>query len=396
MATWVGDDRDRLDALAADIAALFDDAEQRLRRALAVQVAAGLEQHPENVARAVDLAALRRDAQQIVGALRALLPDQVDRLLAVAREDGALAALQELSALADVPDVTSAARAPAGAGAASALTADLTNALDDVTARILRWPDDVYRRVVAQSTTDLLLGLGATQRTVQARSWQQLVRQGVSGFTDKRGRRWNLATYVEMATRTAAHRAWEQHHTAALVERGVDLVSIVVGRGACEVCSRWAGKVLRVDDGPTGRLRVRSAVDDGAVTVRVVGTLAQARAHGWQHPNCRCRPVAYLPGLSVIEDVTTYDPDAERSRAKLRELERETRKAKADAAAAVDAEQRAAANARVRDLQGRIREHVDEHGLMRQRRREQISLGNRRLTDGPTVTRRPVAPSQRA
>jgi len=82
--------------------------------------------------------------------------------------------------------------------------------------------------------------------------------------------------------------------------------------------------------------------------------------------------------LSVVADVTTYDPEAERARARLRELERETRKAKADAAAAVDDVQRRAANDRVRDLQARIRGHVADTGLMRQRYREQISLGNRR------------------
>lgn len=393
MVTWVPDDRDTLDTYAADLAALFDDAEQQLRRALAVQVAAGLAQNPDDVAKALDLAALRQDAQRIAAALRDALPDEVERLLTIASESGALAALQEMSALANVPDVSAATRLVPGAPAAAAMTADLTNALEDVTVRILRWPDDVYRRAVALSVSDLQLGLGATQRTVQATGWQRLVRQGVSGFQDRLGRRWNLATYVEMASRTAARRAWTEQHTTTMVEHGVHLVSIVVGSGACKACADWAGKVLRGDDGPTGRLRVLSAVGDDEIAVHVAGTLADARQHGWQHPNCRCRPVAYLPGLSTIEDVTTYDPVAERARAKLRDLEVRVRRAKADAAAAVDEAQRRDANATVRDLQSRIRDHVDEHGLMRQRNREQTSLGNR---VGAARAGRTAAPSMRA
>lgn len=393
MPTWVPDDRDALDALAADLAAMFADAEQRLAATLAVQVAAGLQDG--DVVKALNLAELRRDAERITGALRSLYPDQLERILAVAAEHGATAALGELADVAGLPDLT-AAKVPAGTAAATALVADLTNALDDVTVRILRWPDDVYRRAVAQASTDLLLGLGATSKTVQARAWQQLVTQGVTGFTDVTGRRWNLATYVEMATRTAARRAWDDQHDGVLRTASVELVSIVVGSGACKRCADWAGKILRLDDGDTGRIRVPSTVDpDADVTVDVDGTVADARAAGWQHPNCRCRKVAYLPGLSVVQDVTTYSPEQEAARVKLRDLEVQVRKAKTDAAAAVAPEVRTAANAKVRDLQARIREHVADTGLMRQRDREQVSYRRRFQADGPTTTRVRPLPSMR-
>lgn len=394
MPTWIPDGRDGIDALATDLAALFDQTEQRLRVALTTQVAAALNDGAD-VAKVINLAGLRRDAARLVATLHDLLPDQIARLVQVAQESGALAAIQELADLADVPDPTTAGPVP-GAPAAAAITADLTNALDNVTQRILRWPDDAYRRVIAQSATDLVLGLGATQASVQARGWQQLLARGITGFTDVAGRRWNLATYVEMASRTAARRAWDEQHNTSLVQSGVRLVTIAVGRGACQECADWAGKVLRIDAGPTGRITIPSATDpDRTVTVNVAATLDQARAHGWRHPNCRCRPVAYLPGLSAIVDVTTYDPDAEQARAKLRDLEVRVRRAKADQAAAVTPEQRRDAGARVRDLQGQIRDHVAEHGLMRQRNREQISLGHQRTNDGPTAAPLPDLPSTR-
>lgn len=387
MPTWVPDGRDSLDRLAADLAATFADAERRLTAALALQVTAALTDHPDDVARALNLGELRRLADQITTALRGLLPDQVDHLIQVATEQGAAAALSELSAATNLPDITT-APVPAGTGAAVPLVADLTNALDDVATRILRWPDDVYRSAVAQSATDMLLGLGATQSTVQARAWQQLIAQGVTGFTDQADRHWNLATYVEMASRTATHRAWSEQHITTLADHGVDLVTIAVGSGSCKACAAWAGKILRTGNGPTGKIQTASLVGDGQVTVNIAGTLAQARAAGWDHPNDRCRVVAYLPGLPVVTDQTTYDPEKEAARAKQRDLEVRTRKAKTEAAAAVTSEQRRAANAKARDLQTQIREHVEANDLVRLRDREQPNLGHKVATDGPTVARR--------
>src|SRR5690606_28850709 len=308
-----------------------------------------------------------------------------DRVLEAAQRRGATAALAELSAAVGSTGRTAATVAPttslvaprvsAGAGAAVAIRADLTSTLQDVTRRVLRFPDDVYRRAVGRFATDVPLGRGTTH-TAQLGAWRSLLGRGVTGFVDKSGRRWALSSYVEMATRSATRRAYDDSKVTAMQDNGVNLVSIVVGAGSCERCARWSGKILRTDAGPTGRLRVPNAAGDGEVTVTVAATLDQAKAAGWRHPNCRCSTVAYLPGLSVITDVTHYDPDAEADRAKLRYLERETRKAKIAAMAAVSPEDQKAANARVRALQARIRDHVADTGLVRQRNREQIDLGN--------------------
>lgn len=383
MAQWVPDDRDGLDRLVAEIVALFTDAETRLTRSVALMLSAGLDAGT-SADRAIRLGELRADAQQIAAALRTAYPDQLERIMAIAAESGATAALQEMSALAGVTDTT-ATTGVAGAAAAQTARADLTSTLDDVVLRVLRFPDDVYRRAVAQTATDVLLGLG-TQRTAQARAWQQLVAQGVTGFTDTAGRRWNLATYVEMATRSATRRAWDDQHAATMIEHGVNLVSVVVGSGSCKACADQAGKVLRTDAGPTGRIVVPSAVGEGDVTVKVDGTLDDAKRHGWRHPNCRCRIVAYLPGLSVVADVTTYDPDAEAAREKLRDLERRVRTAKVGEAAAVSPETKKMARSKRLDLQRQIAAHTRDTGLLRRRRREQISLGQRFApNDGPTA-----------
>jgi len=389
VARWVPDQRDGLDRLVAELVELFASAERLLTAALAVQARAGLEQGL-GPARALRLGALRVEAERIARWLAQTSPEVLDRILAIAATEGADAALAELTAAVGSTGAESAAAALPGPGrslvtadrvvpgarAAALIRADLTSAMSNVTQRVLRFPDDVYRRAVATASTDVVLGLGATTQSAQQAAWGDLVRQGVAGFQDKVGRRWNLASYVEMATRSATRRAFDDAKVSTMRENGVDLVSVVVGNGACEKCARWAGKILRTDDGPTGRIEVQTATGE-TTTVNVAGTIDQAKAAGWRHPNCRCTTVAYLPGLSVIEDVTTYDPEAEAARSRLRALEREVRKAKLEATATPpDSDERRAANRRVRDLQAKIRDHVAETGLIRQRNREQPNLGN--------------------
>lgn len=386
MPQWIPDDRDGLDRLVAELVDLFSTAERRLVQAVATQVRAGIEAGQDAPQRILNLGTLSAEAMRVARWLRQTSPAVLDRVFETAQKRGTAAAVAELSAL--VGSTTAAAPAAVipgtslvattvlpGASAAVTIRADLTNSLEDVTRRVLRFPQDVYQRAVATFATDVPLGMGTT-RTAQNLAWGRLLSQGVNGFVDKAGRRWNLASYVEMATRSATRRAYDDSKVSAMQDNGVNLVSIVVGAGSCERCARWSGKVLRTDAGPTGRLRVPNAAGDGEVTVTVAATLDEAKRQGWRHPNCRCSTVAYLPGLSVITDVTHYDPEAEADRAKLRYLERETRKAKIAAMAAVSPEDQKAANARVRALQTRIREHVADTGLVRQRNREQIDLGH--------------------
>ncbi|GAB3166925.1 hypothetical protein GCM10027059_26630 [Myceligenerans halotolerans] len=385
MPRFIPDRRDGLDAVMVELVELFTSAERRLVGSVALQVRAGLGAGETSPDRILRLGELTAEARRVANWLRQTSPEVLDRVLATAEERGITAALDELS---DVVGTTGAREGVApgtslvrpteaipGAGAASAIRADLSNALEDVTRRVLRFPQDVFQRAVATFSTDVTLGLGTT-RTAQQGAWGKLLSQGVTGFVDKAGRRWNLASYVEMATRSATRRSYDDAKVTAMQDNGVDLVSIVVGAGACERCARWAGKILRTNSGPTGRTSVPRANGDGEVTVTVAGTIDEAKRTRWRHPNCRCSAVAYLPGLSVIADVTHYDPEAEAERQKLRRLEREVRKTKLEAMAAVDDETKRAANAKIRTLQAHIRAHVAETGLMRQRNREQPDLGN--------------------
>lgn len=109
---------------------------------------------------------------------------------------------------------------------------------------ILRWTDDAYRQVVAKAgLTDVLAGT-QTQRQTAQKVWEQLVGDGITGFTDKAGKRWNLASYVDMAVRTGVAHAAVEGHLDRLAGAGIDLVIVSNAPQECPLCRKWEGKIL--------------------------------------------------------------------------------------------------------------------------------------------------------
>lgn len=100
-----------------------------------------------------------------------------------------------------------------------------------------------------------------------------LAERGITGFTDKAGRRWDLASYVEMATRTAVSNAWDEMQIQAATRAGIDLADIGTysTEGSCDHCLPWLGLTISLTGKTPG-----------------YPTYEQAKAEGWRHPSCRC------------------------------------------------------------------------------------------------------------
>ena len=360
-----------LEAIIRDVTGVFASVEERLVATVAREVR--VLDLSENEPRLDSLARLRlagEDAAREVRAETGPLAEQVISRALTSGESFAEAWIRGL--LGEVPGTHLAH----GALASALLVQDLHNRFDDVTKRILRWPEDAYRDVIAKTTPGLLLGMD-TGRQAQARAWRELRRRGVTGFTDKAGRRWNLATYVEMATRTAAHRAFTDSNLATLGSYGIDLVTAVGGKGQCEACGRWVGQVMSQTGSGARTIEVEHAYRDGVmVTVHVKGSVDDAIADGLLHANCRHTLVGHFPGINN-DTGEPWTQEAEDAQAGLRALEVEVRKAKRDLAGALNADEEKAARRRVRDMQARIREHIKETGEPRRREREQLNYGHR-------------------
>ncbi len=268
-----------------------------------------------------------------------------------------------------------------GAYAVAAVELDLRDALRALNARILRAPVDAYQAMTSQHIGSILSGM-TTQQALHRRILDQYIADGITGFIDKADRRWTIGAYSEMATRTAAHRAWGDQAVASMEAAGIDTFTPVIGNSACENCAQWAGKIL-VRDGATGPRTVLHAITAEPTTIIVDATLDQWRASKAGHPNCRCVMVPGLPGGPDPSKHSTWDKQKERDREKLRELERDVRQAK-----------RGGNPDEIGEAQAALREHVEKTGITRREYREQLPFadggdanprGRTRPTGGPKV-----------
>ncbi|MGA5084085.1 phage minor capsid protein [Streptomyces pseudogriseolus] len=355
---------------------LYAQAEERLLGIIARSLAADLDAPSWAERKLSAVQALRRASQAVVDELGKAVTLDVHDAVAEAYNVGHRAAVAEIGALSDdvrrmVDDVTP------NAQALDRLAEQTVTVLTDRHRSILRTIVDRFRAVVAEVTATPLLGTGTRRQATQdaMRRWAD---QGVTSFVDQSGRRWQLTSYAEMAVRTSVARAAVEAHTRALTDAGIDLVTVSNAPRECPLCRPWEGKVLTLTGPPGARtVEVEHATEDGRmVRVRVAGSLEQARAAGLQHPNCRHSTSAYTPGITRT-DRAEPDPDGYEAGQRQREIERHIRKYKRRAAAATNAQAKRAAEAKTRQWQKAMRDHLAAHpDLRRLRHREQEGASN--------------------
>lgn len=322
--------------------------------------------------RAVATRELQAIAMQIVSDLRG--EDLANRVINLAATEGEATAAASLR-FAGVPSLPPVAATSSQAVAMVAL--NLESRLDVLNQRLTRYPQDAYQRIVSLYSPNTLLGV-TTSQIQQASAVQRFLAEGITGFVDKADRRWTIGAYAEMAGRTTINRAFNDAGIWRMGQSSIHLVTVVRGLDSCRKCADWAGKILSTDGTPAGPRILPHATRTEGVTVNVAGTVEDARAAGWNHPNCRCRLVAYSPGLTVPQEDTTYDEDAEKERAKQRSLEREIRSAKRREASAMTDTDRRRAAADIAEAQQDMRSFIKETGRNRSNWREQLHFADGR------------------
>jgi hypothetical protein len=291
------------------------------------------------------LIAMRKTAQQTVAELGVDTPPVVGRIIAEAINAAwfdAAATHQQNSA--------------------AALTADLNSKLSNLRQRITRFADDAYRAATSEASILQTLG-NVTPADAQSQAWNTLMRKGISGFTDDRGRVWTLSSYVEMAVRTSVQRAYNASHLARMLDLGIDLFSVNDDGTPCPLCAPWEHQIL-------------SVLPD----FRASATIEEATAAGLFHPNCRHVLVAYFPGVSTLPPPRVWTPEDQQRYDESqyqRGLERKIRVAKRELEAAFTPEMKTAAQKRLSRAQKDMRDFIDRTGLLRRPRREQLNLGNK-------------------
>jgi hypothetical protein len=368
-----------VDTVAASVLVVYAAGEQRVITGSAALVKAAI----DNPALAPSLyGRLRALASEVANQVMGRVVDLASRAADVASRNGNASAAREIRALERRAENFTASPAsemlPHNVTASAAMAQDLAFRLGAAAQRITRYADDAYRAattggalVQINPALDVIHGVlsRATPAEAQAQAWRELTAKGITGFTDSAGREWNLASYVEMAVRTATQRAYNASHRERLTLAGINYFTISTTGRPCPLCAPWEGKVLADTPG--------EVTEDGH-TFTVAATIEEATAAGLFHPNCKHTLTAYQPGFTVLKpnQWTALDEQNYKNTQRLRALEREVRRAKQVQAAALNDTQHARAGRDVRAAQAAVRDHITQTGLMRRPRREQLNLGN--------------------
>lgn len=188
----------------------------------------------------------------------------------------------------------------------------VNNDLKTANTSALRMANDQYRQIIHKSA--FFVGNGAfTEKQATAMAVDEISEKklttlavdeasknflagGLNCIEYSDGRRVNIASYSQMAIRTASLRSQLMGEGDFRASIGRTLVKVTTHGGACPLCTKWQGRVL-VDDVYSG------GKADGKHTL-----LSEAMAQGFLHPNCRHGITTYYPELEeddeeVIEPV---------------------------------------------------------------------------------------------
>lgn len=367
-----------VDSLAVLVVGVFAAAEQELIVVSAGLIREAMEAPPNSPPRFMLYGRLQQAARQSAAHVRMQVHDLSEKVADEAARNGNLAAAREARAFGARYTLSGNTEQllPHDVNSARLIAEDLGKRLDAAAQKITRFADDAYRAASVSSSLTQIMDK-ATPQEAQAQAWRELSAKGITGFTDARGRQWNLATYVEMATRTAAQKAYNASHRDRLTKAGVHYFTISTTGRPCPLCAPWEGRVLA--DRGAGEVTEPSARGEGSVTFSVAATVEEAVAAGLFHPNCKHTLTAYLPGVTLLQmnQWSAEDEAQYQNTQKLRAMERAVRGAKLQAAGAVTDLDRKRANAKARAIQAQIRDFTSQTGLLRRPRREQLDLGNK-------------------
>lgn len=170
----------------------------------------------------------------------------------------------------------------------NALIKTVNNDLKSANTSALRMINDEYRQVIHKSAFFAANGVMTEKQAIDMAT-KDFLSRGINCIEYANGRRVNIASYSEMAIRTASLRAHLMGEGNFRKSIGRTLVKVTTHGGACKLCTEWQGKVL-IDDVYSG------GKPDGKHTL-----LSEAMKKGFLHPNCKHGLTTYYPELEGIK-----------------------------------------------------------------------------------------------
>lgn len=347
------------EALLQDLLAIYTDAENQMLEKVAKRVKKGITEEGWNEGKLQDVQQLRKEVESLLNNKSKLAKLKVGQGILKAYKAGVNSAEKDagkpLTAMKDL-DVPLSIQ--------NMLLANY-NLIDDANSRILRNVNDAYRDAMAESATGLLSGVDTRVQASQ-KMMDRLAAKGITSFTDKAGRKWQMSTYTEMAMRTASAHAAIEGHIQTQQSFGMDLMEVSRIGTTCPICARWQGVVLSISGKTPG-----------------YHTVDEARAAGLFHPNCKHTIVMFDPELDgegqkelnsdeTVEKYTDKYDLLQQQRAN----ERAIRYWKRREAAAIDPNAKKAYKQRVNASIAKNIAFCDQYGLRRMPKREGFKTGD--------------------
>lgn len=284
--------------LALELRGIYESATNTLIRAIAVHVGRGAQDVTWQDRKLEALTLLMHDVDRTIDELRREVPGAVERALGYAYRRGGAVGARE----AEAAGITGAFNSMPDEEALTRLLSEAMRPHEEVILGIRRSVQDVYDQALKRAAATVLTGAGT--RVDAARSALSLLAdRGITGFTDRSGRKWDMASYAEMVTRTSSGHAAIEGHMDRLTGLGVDTVYVSDSPEECEICREWESSILSISGKTAG-----DTLSDGK---KVKASVADARAAGLWHPNCTHSSSIYLPGFTEpptdTEDADDYD-----------------------------------------------------------------------------------------
>jgi hypothetical protein len=335
--------------LVDDVFNMYSNAEHTMLQVIAKRIKKGVISGGWDEAKLRDIQVLRSEIESILNYTNSVLGSKVEQALVDAYQKGANSARLDFR----LPKTAlSETQVPA---LVQRLVLETNNLIAGTNVQILRDSLDVYRDVIAETASGVVTGV-ETRLQIAQKSLNKFAEKGITSFVDKAGRRWEMASYAEMATRTTTARAAIQGHIDRQTQAGRDLVIVSSHGVTCPICRPWEGKVLSISGNTPGYTSLESA-----------------KSAGLFHPNCKHTLTGYIQGLTKVGDVTEYDQEKYKIIETQRYNERQIRKWKRIEAVAINDKAKVAAQQKIALWQAKQRQLLKDTDIRRKYNRESLN-----------------------
>lgn len=173
----------------------------------------------------------------------------------------------------------------------SSLIKETTNNIKKLETSILRYTNDQYRKIIYNAQIYANTGAGTIKQAIDMAT-KDFLEKGINSIEYANGMKVNIASYAEMAIRTANKRAYLQGEGEKRKQWGVHTVLVPNRSGGCPYCIKFQGKIF-IDDVWSGGTEEESKVTGYQL-------LSEAIKKKLFHPNCEDTVVTYFPGITAL------------------------------------------------------------------------------------------------